>query len=88
MEVRIVLGIVLLTCMILISLPFERAYHKVLADLAHHTGARFLAGIALLVLADYDVVLASIAFVILFLWISDIQLLSSIRFGGQKTQRK
>jgi hypothetical protein len=70
--------------MILISMPFERGYHKILADLAHHTGARFLAGIALIVLASYDIVLASMAFVILFLWIADIQLLSSTRFGQSK----
>jgi hypothetical protein len=84
MNLKIVLGILLLTCMIVISMPFERGYHQVLADLAHHTGARFMAGIALLLLASYDIVLASMAFIILFLWIADIQLLSSIRFANSK----
>ncbi len=88
MNLRIMLGVLLLTCIILISLPFERGYHTVLAGLAHHTGVRFIAGIVLIGMASYDIVLAAMIFMILFLWIADIQLLSSVQFGGQKASGK
>jgi hypothetical protein len=75
---RWILGGVLFACLLLVSLPFERRYAKHLQEAAQHPGIEFLAGIALLVLASYDVLLASLGLLLLFLWIADVQLLSSI----------
>jgi hypothetical protein len=74
-----VLGILLLACLFVVSLPFEAHYTRQLQTWAHNPAARFVAGLALVGLAWMDPILGALAFLVLFLWIADIQLLSSIK---------
>jgi hypothetical protein len=76
--VRWILGAMLFTCLFVVSLPFERRYAKQFQEGAQHPGIQLIAGLLLLALAAYDTPLASLALLILFLWIADVQLLSSI----------
>ncbi len=79
MEYQTWLGIGLLVCLILVSVPFERRYSKMISYQAQTPSARFFAGIVLILLASQDPMLGALAFLVLFLWVADIQLLSSIR---------
>jgi hypothetical protein len=73
-----ILGALLFACLFLVSLPFERRYAKHFQEGAQHPGIQLMAGLMLLALASYDTLLASLALLILFLWIADVQLLSSV----------
>ncbi len=79
-HVHLVLGVALIACFFMVSLPFETGYSRYLQEMAHNPGIRFLAGILLLVLAHTEPVLGALAFLVLFLWIADIHLLSSVSF--------
>lgn len=50
-----------------------------LSQMASDPATRLLAGIALLWLAYHDIVLGALGFVVVFLWLSDIQLLSTLK---------
>lgn len=78
---KTVLGIILLICLFLISLPFESHYSSQFQMWAQNPAARFGAGIGFIALSTVDPILGGLAFLILFLWIADIQLLSSINLS-------
>lgn len=78
MEFRWILSSILVIGLLVVSLPFERRYAQHLQEGAHNPGVRFLAGLALLGFAAYDPMLAGLAFLAIFLWIADVQLLSSV----------
>jgi hypothetical protein len=79
-EHKTILGVVLMVALFLISIPFEKKYSRALGLMAQEPATRLLAGILLLYLSYHDVMLGAIGFVILFLWMSDIHLLSSNLF--------
>ena len=76
-----ILGGLLIICVFLISLQFEKRYGMFLSSNAHYPGARFLAGFLLVLIAGMDPLLGALALLILFLWIADTELVSSLRFG-------
>lgn len=78
-ESKTVLGILLLLALFFVSTPFETSYAKELQTLALNPAARFLAGLLLVGLAHIDPILGGLTFLVLFFWIADIQLLSSIK---------
>jgi hypothetical protein len=78
MTTTYIIAAVLILLLIFVSLPFERSYGKQWTELAHNQAARFLGGVGLLMLANMDPILGGLAFLLLFLWIADIQLLSSV----------
>jgi hypothetical protein len=77
-EHKTIVGIVLMTALFIVSIPFEKKYSRALGLMAQEPATRLLAGIVLLYLSYHDIVLGAIAFVMLFLWMSDIHLLSSL----------
>ena len=77
-EHKTVLGVILASILIIISIPFEKKYSRALGLMAQEPSARLLAGIVLLYLSYHDIVLGALAFIILFLWMSDMHLLSSL----------
>jgi hypothetical protein len=79
-EHKTIVGVILLVIVFVISIPFEKRYDAALSRMANDPAARLLAGMVVLYLAHHDVVLGALGFVILFLWMSDIQLLSSLKF--------
>ncbi len=79
MDYKTILGVALIVILILLSIPFEKKYAGVLSKYAQDPTARLFAGLLLLYLAYEDIVLGAIAFIVIFLWISDIQLLSTLK---------
>lgn len=76
---KTMLAVALLVCLFLVSVPFEQRYGDTMTAMAHNPGARFLAATALLYIASVDMMLGALAFLVIFLWIADIQLLSSFK---------
>jgi hypothetical protein len=79
MDAKSLLGAVLLVCIILVSIPFEKRYTHKLNELAHNPAARFFSGLLLVALATYDIILGSLAFLVVFFWFADIDLVSSLK---------
>lgn len=79
MDMETVGAVVLVGLLVVVSLDFDRYYAPGLHDAARHPFARFLAGLAVVVLAGANTVLASIALVIVFFWIANVDLLSTIQ---------
>ncbi len=78
---RSILGGILVIIIISISLPFEKRYSRTMAHFASEPATRLVAGLAVLWLAHHDIVLGALGFIALFLWVSDIHLLSHIHIG-------
>jgi hypothetical protein len=76
---KLVLGTILLACLFLVSFPFEQRYGKYMHESAHNPGIQFLAGLGLVSLATIDPLLGGLALLVIFLWIADVQLLSSVK---------
>jgi hypothetical protein len=87
MNLKLLVGAVLLVSLLVVSVHFERRYAPLLSSLAHEPAARFLAGMGLLWVASLDVTLGGLALVVLFLWIADIQLLSSTHVWKRKVEQ-
>ena len=83
-EYKTVFAGILMVILFLISIPFEKKYNSYISYWAQEPVARLFAGILLLYLAYEDIVLGAIAFIILFLWMSDIHLLSSLKIEDAK----
>lgn len=78
-EFKTILGVILLVVIFVISIPFEKQYADTLSQMASDQSARLFAGVALLWLAYNDIMLGALGFVVVFLWLSDIQLLSTLK---------
>lgn len=78
-EYKTAVGVILLVTLLVISLPFEKKYNDLMCVAAQDQSTRLLAGLVLLYLSYHDIVLGALMFITLFLWMSDIQLLSSLR---------
>jgi hypothetical protein len=81
MEGKFALGAILLLCLFMVSFQFEQRYTKLIQESAHHPGIQFLAGLALVSIATMDPLLGGLALLVIFLWIADVQLLSSIKIS-------
>jgi len=61
------------------SFAFQRKYNDTLHRAARHPFYRFLAGITVLLMANYNPLLGGLLLAAVFFWIADINLLSTIR---------
>lgn len=77
MEYETVVAALLVGLLVFFSLDFDKHYANGIHDAARHPFARFLAGLAVTVLAATNPALASLALVVVFFWIADVNLLSS-----------
>ncbi len=78
-ETQTVIGILLLSCLLFISLPFEKRYTERFFQMGQHPGLQFLFGMFVIWLATEHALLGSLAFLVFFLWIADVQFFSSFR---------
>jgi|LauGreDrversion4_2_1035121.scaffolds.fasta_scaffold499604_2 hypothetical protein len=78
-ETRTSIGVLLVACLILITMPFEKRYTDHVFEMGQNPGLQFLGGMLVLWLASEDELLGALAFVVLFLWIADVQFFSSFR---------
>jgi hypothetical protein len=78
-ETRTSIGILLISCLILITMPFEKRYTHHVFAMGQNPGLQFLFGMLVLWLTTEDELLGALAFVVFFLWIADVQFFSSFR---------
>ena len=78
-QYKTLVGVILLTILFVISIPFEKRYTGPLSRMSQDPPTRLFAGLILLALAYYDILLGALGFVVMFLWVSDIQLLASLQ---------
>ena len=77
MNFETAVGVILIALIVAFSLDFDKAYFPALHTAARHPFARFVAGGAVVYLATVDPLLASMALIVVFFWIADVNLLSS-----------
>ena len=82
-DIKDIIGILLVVTILLAIVPFEKRYSMPLRVLAENPAARFIASLLVLYMTSYNLVLGGLGFVVLFLWVSDIHLLSSLRLKEQ-----
>ena len=72
-----IVTILMVGLLVYFSLDFNKHYVSGVHDAARHPIARFLAGLAVVLLANEHPSLAAVLLVIVFFWIADVNLLSS-----------
>lgn len=77
MEYETILSIVLVGLFLCFSIDFQKRYSTEFHEAARNPFMRFLAGIFVVYVASVNPVLAVVALSIVFLWIADVQLLST-----------
>lgn len=88
MDFKVVIGVVLLLGLFMVSVPFEQQYSPLLTSLVHQPVARFLAAVGVLLVSSIDATLGALAMMVLFFWIADIQLLSSLHVWKRRKDEK
>jgi hypothetical protein len=76
------LGTILILGWIVIWLtfPFERKYDETMREYSREPLVRMLLGFILLIVAEFSVPVSLLLFLITFFWITDVHLVSSIKF--------
>jgi hypothetical protein len=77
MDYETILTVFLVIILLWFSLDFDKHYSETLHSAARHPFIRFLAGSTVVYLATINPVLATLAFMIVFFWIADVNFLSS-----------
>jgi hypothetical protein len=78
-EFQTVIGVALLGLLFFISLDFDKHYTSIIHESALHPFARFVAGLGIALLATLNPIHSVLALMIVFFWIADVNLLSSIK---------
>ena len=78
MDYEMLLAAVLIGLLLFFSLDFDKHYGSVFHDAARQPFARFLAGMAVAVIAAINPLLAMVALTVVFFWMADVHLLSSV----------
>lgn len=78
-DIQTIVGVILLGLLMFMSLDFDKHYAPYLHESARHPFVRFLAGLAIAALATLNPIHSVIALMIVFFWIADVHLLSSIK---------
>ena len=65
--------------MVYFSLDFDKHYNELFHNAARHPFMRFIAGMAIAVMSLHNPMLSAIALIVVFFWIADIHLLSSLK---------
>lgn len=78
MNYELVLMIGLIGLLIFFSVDFKKHYTKEFQEAARNPFFRFVAGIIIIIVADFNPILAAILLSIVFFWIADVNLLSTI----------
>jgi hypothetical protein len=73
----IVIG-ALIVLLLYFSLDFDKHYSPMFHNASRHPFMRFIAGIVLILTAEYNPQLSAILLLIIFFWIADIHLLSTL----------
>lgn len=75
--------IMLVALLLFFSLDFDRHYGSTFHTAARHPFARFLSGVGVVYLATLNPLYAVLGLVIVFFWIADVNLVSSVQLSGR-----
>ena len=78
MDYEMLLAAILIGLLLFFSLDFNKHYGSVFHDAARQPFARFLAGLSVAIIAAINPLLAMVAFTVVFFWMADVHLLSSV----------
>jgi hypothetical protein len=81
----IIAVIVLVALLVFFSLDFDRHYGSVFHSAARHPFARFLSGLGVVYLASLHPLYAVLGLTIVFFWIADVNLMSSVQLAGSRS---
>lgn len=79
MDLETTLALLFVGILIYFSLDFDKPYNELFHNAARHPFMRFLAGLAIAAISVHNPMLASVALIVVFFWIADIHLLSSLK---------
>jgi len=79
MDLETVVALLFVGVLVYFSLDFNKHYSETFHKAARHPFLRFLAGICITLIASYNPILAAVALIVVFFWIADIHLLSSLK---------
>ena len=76
------LGLVLVLGWVIVwlSFPFEQHYDETMRSYSREPIFRILLGLLLMFISAYSVPVALLSFLVLFFWIADIHLVSTVKF--------
>ena len=77
MDFETIIAVLLMGLLVFFSLDFDRHYSAGIHNAARHPFLRFLAGLGVIFIAHHNPQLAVLALIVVFLWIADVNLLSS-----------
>ena len=79
MDYEGVVGAILVALLLFFSLDFDKPYAAWFHDMARQPFARFLAGLAVAYASTYNATYGMLALIVVFFWIADVHLLSSVK---------
>ena len=79
MDYETIVAVLLVVLLLFFSLDFDRHYGQGFHEAARHPFYKFLAGLLVVYIASINPILAVLALVIVFFWIADVHLLSSLK---------
>ena len=76
------LGLILILGWVIVWLtfPFEQHYDEMMRSYSREPIFRILLGLLLMLISAYSVPVALLSFLVLFFWIADIHLVSTVKF--------
>jgi hypothetical protein len=77
--IEIVLLILLAWIVVFVTFPFEQRYDESLCKYSREPVFRIILGLSLILISAYSLPIALLLFLIVFFWIADIHLVSSIK---------
>jgi len=79
LDLETVVALLFVGVLVYFSLDFDRHYSDLFHNAARHPFMRFLAGLCISIMSVHNPILASVSLIIVFFWIADIHLLSSLK---------
>jgi len=79
MDIETIVTFILVSLLVYFSLDFDKSYSAQVHMAARQPFARFLAGAAVTILAQYNPALAALGLLVVFFWIADVHLLSTLK---------
>ena len=80
MDYETIAAAILVAVLVFFSIDFHKYYTTEFQEAARNPMLRFLAGLLIVWIASINPILAAIALTIVFFWIADVHLLSSISY--------
>jgi hypothetical protein len=78
MDYEYLIVVLLIGLVVGFSLRFEKTYGNFFQESAHNPIVRLMAGIVIVSLASFNTLFAILALIVVFFWVADVNLLSSI----------